>query len=119
TPTYESGGSGVSPTKPPCAPKRGHGTPQSRFGQEIQLDKIAERLALDPADLLLRICEQPDTLRANYLRVGTIGLSECIRRVTASSDWAARFRKLPHGRGLGLACSSYQSGDGPLMSVND
>ncbi len=31
--------------KPPCGPKRGHGTPQPRFGQEIQLDKIAEKLA--------------------------------------------------------------------------
>ena len=65
--------------KPPCGPKRGHGTPQSRFGQEVQLDKIAEALAIDPADLRLRIVEQPETLTANYLRVGTIGLGECIK----------------------------------------
>jgi 4-hydroxybenzoyl-CoA reductase subunit alpha len=118
-PTYHFQGCRVFTNKPPCGPKRGHGTPQSRFGQEIQLDKIAERLALDPADLRLRIVEQPDTLTANYLRVGTIGLSECIRRVTASSDWAARFRKLPHGRGLGLACSSYLSGAGLPIYWND
>ena len=118
-PTYHFQGCRVFTNKPPCGPKRGHGTPQSRFGQEIQLDKIAERLALDPADLRLRIVEQPDTLTANYLRVGTIGLSECIRRVTASSDWATRFRKLPHGRGLGLACSSYLSGAGLPIYWND
>ena len=35
----------VFTNKPPCGPKRGHGTPQPRFGQEVQLDKIAEKLA--------------------------------------------------------------------------
>ncbi len=98
--------------KPPCGPKRGHGTPQPRFGQEVQLDKIAEALALDPADLRLKIVEQPDTLTANYMHVQTIGLSDCIKSVVKRSDWSHRFRKLPHGTGLGLACSSYLSGAG-------
>src|SRR5213593_3733918 len=109
-PAYRFQGCRVFTNKPPCGPKRGHGTPQSRFGQEIQLDKIAERLAIDPADLRLRIVEQPDTLTANYLRIGTIGLAECIRRVTDAADWRARFRRLPMGQGVGLACSSYLSG---------
>ena len=34
--------------KAPCGPKRGHGTPQPRFAQEIQMDKIAETVELDP-----------------------------------------------------------------------
>jgi len=118
-PTYEFRGCRVFTNKPPCGPKRGHGTPQSRFGQEIQLDKIAERLALDPADLRLRIVEQPDTLTANYLRVGTIGLAECIRRVTRAAAWSERFRTLPPGRGVGLACSSYLSGAGLPIYWND
>src|SRR5262245_50562175 len=54
-PTYHFQGCRVFTNKPPCGPKRGHGTPQSRFGQEIQLDKIAEALSLDPAELRLRI----------------------------------------------------------------
>src|SRR3977135_3990912 len=49
-PAYQFQGCRVFTNKPPCGPKRGHGTPQSRFGQEIQLDKIAEALSLDPAD---------------------------------------------------------------------
>ncbi len=118
-PAYRFRGARVFTNKPPCGPKRGHGTPQSRFGQEIQLDKIAERLAIDPAELRLRIAEQPDTLTANYLRVGTIGLSECIRRVVAASDWKERFRKLASGRGIGLACSSYLSGAGLPIYWND
>jgi 4-hydroxybenzoyl-CoA reductase subunit alpha len=118
-PTYHFQGCRVFTNKPPCGPKRGHGTPQSRFGQEIQLDKIASALAIDPAQLRLRIVERPDTLTANFLRVGTIGLAECIRRVTAASDWDNRYRHLPDGRGIGLACSSYLSGAGLPIYWND
>jgi 4-hydroxybenzoyl-CoA reductase alpha subunit len=118
-PAYHFQGCRVFTNKPPCGPKRGHGTPQSRFGQEIQLDKIAESLSIDPADLRLRIVEHPDTLTANYLRVSTIGLSECIRRVTRAADWGQRFRKLPFGQGVGLACSSYLSGAGLPIYWND
>ncbi len=118
-PAYRFQGCRVFTNKPPCGPKRGHGTPQSRFGQEIQLDKIAERLSIDPAALRLRIAEQPETLTANFLRVGTIGLAECIRRVTAAADWTAKFRRLPPGHGVGLACSSYLSGAGLPIYWND
>jgi 4-hydroxybenzoyl-CoA reductase alpha subunit len=118
-PAYHFQGCRVFTNKPPCGPKRGHGTPQSRFGQEIQLDKIAEALGIDPADLRLRIVEKPETLTANFLRIGTIGLAECIRRVTAASEWKARYRQLPLGRGLGLACSSYLSGAGLPIYWND
>ena len=98
--------------KPPCGPKRGHGTPQPRFGQEVQLDKIAEKLRIDPADFRLGIVAKPDTLTANWLKIGTIGLAECIRKVVVSSDWKSRFRKLPEGRGVGLACGAYLCGAG-------
>jgi 4-hydroxybenzoyl-CoA reductase alpha subunit len=111
-PRYRFEGCRVFTNKPPCGPKRGHGTPQPRFGQEVQLDKIAEALAIDPAELRLRIVEQPNTVTANYLRVGTIGLAECIRRAVAISGWKEKFRRLPDGRGVGLACSSYLSGAG-------
>jgi 4-hydroxybenzoyl-CoA reductase subunit alpha len=120
-PRYRFRGCRVFTNKPPCGPKRGHGTPQSRFGQEVQLDKIAEALTIDPADLRLGIVAPPDSLTANYLRVGTIGLSECIQRVTERSGWRDRANRLPfgQGRGLGLACSSYLSGAGLPINWND
>ena len=98
--------------KPPCGPKRGHGTPQPRFGQEVQLDKIAETLKKDPADLRLGMVAKPNSLTANWLKIGSIGLEECIRRVVAASEWKNRFRKLPAGRGLGIACGAYLCGAG-------
>ncbi len=85
----------------------------------MQLDKIAERLAIDPADLRLRIVAPPDTLTANYLRVGTIGLAECIRRSSNGRAGGSAFRKLPLGRGCRLACSSYLSGAGLPINWND
>jgi 4-hydroxybenzoyl-CoA reductase alpha subunit len=118
-PRYRFRGCRVFTNKPPCGPKRGHGTPQARFGQEVQLDKIADRLGIDPADLRLNIVAPPDSLTANYLRVRTIGLADCIRRVTERSGWREKFRTLPHGRGVGLACSSYLSGAGLPINWND
>ena len=83
-PQYRFRGCRVFTNKPPCGPKRGHGTPQSRFGQEVQLDKIAEHLQQDPAELRLGIVAPPDSLTANYLRIGTIGLADCIHKVVAA-----------------------------------
>jgi len=111
-PRYRYEGCRTFTNKPPCGPKRGHGTPQPRFGQEVQLDKIAEKLHLDPADLRLRIVEAPNSVTANFLSLGTVNLTECIRRVVRISDWKNKFRKLPEGRGVGLACSAYLTGAG-------
>jgi len=111
-PRYRFEGCRVFTNKPPCGPKRGHGTPQPRFGQEIQMDKIAEALAIDPAELRLRTLERSNAVTANFLRLGTVGLGSCIRRAVEVSGWREKFRKLPEGRGVGLACSSYLTGAG-------
>src|SRR5262245_63547100 len=74
-PRYKFEGARVFTNKPPCGPKRGHGTPQPRFGQEVQLDKIAEKLGLDPAELRLNIVAKPHSLTANWFRTSPIGLA--------------------------------------------
>jgi 4-hydroxybenzoyl-CoA reductase subunit alpha len=118
-PRYRFKGLRAFTNKPPCGPKRGHGTPQPRFGLEIQLDKIAEDLRLDPAEMRLKHLVKPGTVTANYLRVGSMGLGLCIEKVVEGSDWKNKFshwdrtsRKLPAGKGVGLACSSYLCGAG-------
>jgi 4-hydroxybenzoyl-CoA reductase alpha subunit len=111
-PRYKFEAARVFTNKPPCGPKRGHGTPQPRFGQEIQLDKIAEKLQMDPAELRLGMVLKPDSLTANWLKIGSIGLAECIRQVVDRSGWKHKFKKLPPGRGVGIACGSYLCGAG-------
>jgi len=64
------------------------------------------------ADLRLRHLVPPNSLTANYLRVGSMGLGACIRKVIEGAEWKQKFRRLPEGRGIGLACSSYISGAG-------
>jgi 4-hydroxybenzoyl-CoA reductase alpha subunit len=111
-PRYKFQGLRAFTNKPPCGPKRGHGTPQPRYALEVHLDKIAEQLGLDPAQMRKRHLVPPNSLTANYLRIGSIGLGACIDKVVEASDWKNKFRKLPYGRGVGLACSSYLSGAG-------
>jgi 4-hydroxybenzoyl-CoA reductase alpha subunit len=111
-PRYKFDAARVFTNKPPCGPKRGHGTPQPRFGQEVQLDKIAERLNLDPAELRLKNVLKANSITANWLKIGSIGLAQCIQQVVERSGWKSRFRKLPLGKGIGLACASYLCGAG-------
>src|SRR3984893_11262247 len=106
-PRYRFQGCRTFTNKPPCGPKRGHGTVQPRFGQEVQLDKIAEKLSVDPADLRLRIAESSNAVTANFFRLSTVNLSECIRRGVKSSGWHEKVRKLPECHGVGIACAAY------------
>ena len=108
----------VFTNKPACGPKRGHGTPQPRFGQEVQLDKIAGKLGMDPAELRLKNLTKADSLTASWLRVGTTQLEECIRKVVELSGWKDRRGRLGRGRGLGLACSTYMCGAGVAIYWN-
>jgi 4-hydroxybenzoyl-CoA reductase alpha subunit len=111
-PAYRFRGARVFTNKPPCGPKRGHGTPQPRFAVECQLDKIAEQLELDPAEMRKRILQPANSVTANWLRIGSMGLGRCIDAVVEASGWKERHCKLPFGRGLGIACSSYITGAG-------
>ncbi|HEY6229919.1 MAG TPA: molybdopterin cofactor-binding domain-containing protein, partial [Pyrinomonadaceae bacterium] len=118
-PRYKFQGLRAFTNKPPCGPKRGHGTPQPRFGLEVQLDKIAEELKLDPAAMRRQNLVEANTVTANYLRVGSMGLGQCIDKIVDGSDWRNKFsgwdrehRKLPYGKGIGIACSSYICGAG-------
>jgi 4-hydroxybenzoyl-CoA reductase alpha subunit len=117
-PRYKFQGVRCFTNKPPCGPKRGHGTPQPRYALEVQLDKIAERLNLDPANIRRNHLVEPYSVTANYLRVGSMGLGTCIDKVVEGSEWKDKFswdaanRKLPFGKGIGIACSSYICGAG-------
>ena len=111
-PVYKFEGARVFTNKPPCGPKRGHGTPQPRFAMECQIDKAAEQLGLDPADMRRRNLAEPFVKTANHLTGTTIGLGECIDRglrpPVAGERWILlpggdRDRMLPYLTGAGTA----------------
>ena len=144
-PRYKFQGARVFTNKPPCGPKRGHGTPQPRYALEVHLDKIAEDLNIDPAEMRREHLVPPNSVTANYLRIGSMGLGACIDKVVEGAEWKEKFlwdvsvpravatgssaskglidpvaiapgtdtrRKLPYGKGIGIACSSYICGAG-------
>jgi 4-hydroxybenzoyl-CoA reductase alpha subunit len=111
-PRYKFDGARFFTNKPPCGPKRGHGTPQPRYALEVHIDKICEELKVDPAEWRLQQLQPANSVTANWLRIGSMGLGECLRRVVAGSNWREKHRKLPPGRGVGIACSSYICGAG-------
>ncbi len=123
----------VLTNKPACGAMRGHGTVNTRFAFEAQLDELAERLGLDPAELRRRNFLQPPCRTVNGLRVLSYGLPECLETVVAASGWRERRTGRAAGappavndgrgprradrasapsrrHGLGVACSHYVSG---------
>src|SRR5438105_2776746 len=116
-PAYRFEGCRVFTNKPPCGPKRGHGTPQPRFALELHLEKIARDLDIDPVELKRRNFVKPNTRTVNWLRVTSCGLEECTDKVLAASRFHER-RRTP-GRGMGFAISSYLSGAGTAIYWND
>lgn len=133
-PAYRFHGLRVFTNKPPCGPKRGHGTPQPRFALEVHLDKIAEDLGLDPYEMRRAHIVPDDSFTINQLHVTTNGLGKCLDAVVRESGWYEKRRQTlrqAQGRldsrrqtadgrppstvrrqGIGLAGSAYISGAG-------
>jgi len=118
-PAYRFDSTRVYTNKPACGPKRGHGSVQPRFAFEVQLDKLAEKAGLDPFELRRRNFIGEHTRTINELRVTSNGFLECLEAVEEASDWKAKFRQMPFGRGLGVAGSTYISGTNYPIYPND
>lgn len=118
-PTYRFDSTRVFTNKPPCGPKRGHGSVQPRFAFEVQLDELAVQLGMDPIELRRRNSIGPQTVTVNGQRITSCGFDECLEKVERASDWKSRRGKLEQGRGLGVAGSMYISGTNYAVYPND
>jgi 4-hydroxybenzoyl-CoA reductase alpha subunit len=116
--SYRFDSTRVYTNKPPCGPKRGHGSVQPRFAFEISLDKVAAELDMDPIELRRR--NFMGTGRTvNEFRVQSNGFLECLEAVERSSGWKEKHGKLPYGKGVGVAGSCYISGTNYPIYPND
>ncbi|HEY6410570.1 MAG TPA: molybdopterin cofactor-binding domain-containing protein, partial [Ktedonobacteraceae bacterium] len=138
-PCYKFEGMRLFTNKPPCGPKRGHGTTQPRFAVEAHLDKIAHDLAIDPVEIRRRNLVEPYSRTVNGLRITSCALSECLDAVVKRSGWNEFRSRSLNGkstivhatkydnrgeassikRGMGLAASTYICGAGKPIYWND
>ncbi len=145
-PCYKFEGMRLFTNKPPCGPKRGHGTTQPRYAVEVHLDKIAHDLGIDPVELRRHNLIEPYTRTVNGLRITSCALSDCLDAVVERSGWNEFHTQQPVGasakrsgarintsrpspiyrppessikRGLGIAASSYICGAGKPIYWND
>ena len=118
-PSYRFNSTRVFTNKPPCGPKRGHGSVQPRFAFEVQLDELAEAIAMDPIELRRKNDIGESTQTVNGQRVTSNGFGRCLDEVERASEWKSRRGKLPMGSGLGVAGSMYISGTNYPIYPND
>jgi len=133
-PAYKFEGMRLFTNKPPCGPKRGHGTTQPRYAVEAHLDKIAHDLGIDPVELRRRNLIEPYTRTVNGLRVTSCALGECLDAVVERSGWydfhdgksamngnaaPGKTGNAAMKRGMGIAASSYICGAGKPIYWND
>ena len=107
---------GVYTNNVPTAAFRGFGAPQALWMAELQMDKLAEKLGLDPVEFRHRnALREGDTLNVGTPAPGGVSIVECIEAAAQRGGW----EKKPGGwalskrekaqstylkRGIGFAC---------------
>jgi CO/xanthine dehydrogenase Mo-binding subunit len=118
-PNYRFDSTRVFTNKPPCGPKRGHGSVQPRFALEIQLDRLAAALDMDPIAFRRLNWQGENVTTVNGQTVTSNGFLQCLDAVEAASGWKHKRGKLPRWRGIGCAGSMYISGTNYAVYPND
>jgi 4-hydroxybenzoyl-CoA reductase subunit alpha len=109
-PNVKFDGYRVLTNKPACGAMRGHGTVNTRFAFEDQLNRIASVLGIDAVEIRRRNLLKAPCTTVNDLRVLSYGYPACLEKVAAASGWKRKHGKLPFGKGIGVAGSHYVSG---------
>jgi 4-hydroxybenzoyl-CoA reductase subunit alpha len=108
----------VYTNKPVGGAMRGHGIPQARFAVERQLDMIAERLGLDPAEVRIKNSIHAGEPHPAKFIINTCGFSDSVKKAAEAIGWKEKRGKLPLGRGVGLAGASFPSGVSNMSHIS-
>jgi 4-hydroxybenzoyl-CoA reductase alpha subunit len=108
----------VYTNKPVGGAMRGHGIPQARFAVERQLDMIAQRLGLDPAEIRIKNSIHAGEPHPAGFIINTCGFAESVKKAAAAIGWQKKRGKLPKGRGVGLAGASFPSGVSNMSHIS-
>ena len=106
----------VVTNKPACGAQRGHGAVIARALFEVQLDRLAEELGMDPIELRLKNVMDAGETTCNELFVSSFGMREALEAVRDSAAWQQKRglagQTRAAGKGIGAACGFFVSGAG-------
>jgi CO/xanthine dehydrogenase Mo-binding subunit len=100
---------------------RGFGSPQVILPHESQMDLLADRLAIDRAEIRRRNLLRPgDRTSTDHLLDDSVGALETLEKAVEMADWGARLDRVAafnaergdRVRGVGLSCVIYGVGLG-------
>ncbi len=111
-PNFRFDGRRIYTNKPYCGAQRGHGGIQPRFVIESMMDIIAENLNLDPIEIRKINALKAGDTTVNNFRIRSCGHIESLDTASEGIGWKDNWKKLPHGKGVGLACNFFASGPG-------
>ncbi|GAB4319731.1 MAG: hypothetical protein Kow0059_13860 [Candidatus Sumerlaeia bacterium] len=78
----------MATNKVPCGAFRGFGTPKVIFAHERQMDRLAERLGMDPMQLRLKnIWKKGDATATGHRLTTSVGLGRTVRSAMKLSEW--------------------------------
>jgi 4-hydroxybenzoyl-CoA reductase subunit alpha len=109
----------VYTNKPQSGAMRGHGAVNSRFAIETLIDRLAEKIKMDPCELRLKNFLDENTLTVGEYRITSNGSVESLKKVMEVSDWKNKYRQLPDGQGIGVACGFFISGSALPIHWNE
>ena len=111
-------GSHVYTNKPVGGAMRGHGIPQARFAVERQLDIIADRIGVDPAEIRIKNSIHAGAPHPAGFVINTCGFSDSVKKAADAIGWQEKRGKLPLGKGVGLAGASFPSGVSNMSHIS-
>ncbi|MGD1996503.1 MAG: xanthine dehydrogenase family protein molybdopterin-binding subunit, partial [Anaerolineae bacterium] len=97
---------GVYTNNPPSGAFRGFGAPQAIFAAEMQMNKLAHALAMDPVELRLRnLLREGSPMAVGTPLPGGVGLVEVTRKCARAAGWTQTEEgwQKPTRPGIGLA----------------
>ncbi len=106
----------VFTNKPVSGAQRGHGAVIARALFEVQLDRLAEEIGMDPLELRLKNVMETGDTTCNELDMSSLGMRECLEAVRERTGWNSRRTKgsshKADGHGMGVAAGFFVSGAG-------
>jgi CO/xanthine dehydrogenase Mo-binding subunit len=97
---------GVYTNNVPTAAFRGFGAPQALWMAELQMDKLAEKLGLDPVEFRhSNALRDGDTLNVGTPAPGRVSIVQCIEAARDQFNWSQKQPSTVHSPELALSAS--------------